>query len=121
LALGAGMNARGVIEVIVAMVGLRLGILNTASYTIVVLTAVVTSLMAPPLLRLATGGSAPASRNRRPCVSRNRPPSMPESWPVRAHWPRRKSSEARDRTGCGYTATSTHCWSGDGTEHPSPA
>ena len=53
LALGAGMNARGVIEVIVAMVGLRLGILNTATYTIVVLVAVVTSVMAPPLLRVA--------------------------------------------------------------------
>jgi Kef-type K+ transport system membrane component KefB len=53
LALGAGMNARGVIEVIVAMVGLRLGILNTATYTIIVLVAVVTSVMAPPLLRSA--------------------------------------------------------------------
>jgi Kef-type K+ transport system membrane component KefB len=53
LALGAGMNARGVIEVIVAMVGLRLGILNTATYTIIVLVAVVTSVMAPPLLRMA--------------------------------------------------------------------
>jgi Kef-type K+ transport system membrane component KefB len=53
LALGAGMNARGVIEVIVAMVGLRLGILNTATYTIIVLVAVVTSVMAPPLLRIA--------------------------------------------------------------------
>lgn len=29
LALGAGMNSRGVIEVIVAMTGLRLGVLNT--------------------------------------------------------------------------------------------
>ncbi|MBU3863217.1 cation:proton antiporter [Streptomyces sp. 4503] len=53
LALGAGMNARGVIEVIVAMVGLRLGIMDAATYTIVVLIAVVTSVMAPPLLRLA--------------------------------------------------------------------
>uniref|UniRef100_UPI0034DF237C cation:proton antiporter n=1 Tax=Streptomyces flavofungini TaxID=68200 RepID=UPI0034DF237C len=53
LALGAGMNARGVIEVIVAMVGLRLGILDTRTYTIVVLVAVVTSVMAPPLLKAA--------------------------------------------------------------------
>lgn len=53
LALGAGLNARGVIEVIVAMVGLRLGILNTAAYTIVVLIAIATSLMAPPTLRYA--------------------------------------------------------------------
>jgi len=53
LALGAGMNARGVIEVIVATAGLRLGVLTTATYTIVILVAIVTSLMAPPVLRLA--------------------------------------------------------------------
>jgi Kef-type K+ transport system membrane component KefB len=53
LALGAGLNARGVIEVIVAMVGLRLGVLTTAAYTIIVLVAIVTSLMAPPSLRYA--------------------------------------------------------------------
>jgi Kef-type K+ transport system membrane component KefB len=53
LAVGAGLNARGVIEVIVAMVGLRLGILSTASFTVIVLIAIVTSLMAPPLLRWA--------------------------------------------------------------------
>lgn len=53
LALGAGLNARGVIEVIVATVGLRLGVLSTATYTIVVLVAIVTSLMAPPMLRYA--------------------------------------------------------------------
>ncbi|WP_460530642.1 cation:proton antiporter [Flindersiella endophytica] len=53
VALGAGMNSRGVIEVIVAMTGLRLGVLNTATYTVIVLVAVVTSVMAPPLLRSA--------------------------------------------------------------------
>ncbi|WP_344083603.1 cation:proton antiporter [Streptomyces stramineus] len=53
LALGAGLNARGVIEIVVGMVGLRLGILSVAAYTIVVLVAVVTSLMAPPILRMA--------------------------------------------------------------------
>ncbi|WP_410569626.1 cation:proton antiporter [Amycolatopsis sp. cmx-4-61] len=53
LALGAGMNSRGVIEVIVALTGLRLGVLNTATYTMVVLVAIVTSVMAPPLLRLS--------------------------------------------------------------------
>ncbi|SPT63813.1 cation:proton antiporter [Actinomadura madurae] len=52
LALGAGMNARGVIEVIIAMVGLRLGVLGPEAYTIIVLVAIVTSVMAPPVLRL---------------------------------------------------------------------
>jgi Kef-type K+ transport system membrane component KefB len=53
LAMGAGMNSRGVVEIVVASVGLRLGVLNTASYTVVALIAVVTSLMAPPILRIA--------------------------------------------------------------------
>jgi Kef-type K+ transport system membrane component KefB len=53
LALGAGMNARGMVEVIIAMIGVRLGLLTTEMYTIVVLVAVLTSLMAPPLLRIA--------------------------------------------------------------------
>ncbi|MDX6739594.1 cation:proton antiporter [Actinocorallia sp. A-T 12471] len=61
LALGAGMNARGVVEVVVAMVGLRLGILTTATYTIIVLVAIVTSLMAPPTLRFAMRRVAPTA------------------------------------------------------------
>jgi predicted Kef-type K+ transport protein len=39
--------------VIVASVGVKLGVLNTAAYTIVILVAIATSLMAPPLLRYA--------------------------------------------------------------------
>ena len=54
LALGAGMNSRGVVEVVVATVGLQIGLLTSAMYTIIVLVAIVTSLMAPPLLRWAT-------------------------------------------------------------------
>ncbi len=53
IALGAGMNARGVIEIVVATVGLRIGVLTTETYTIVVLVAIATSLMAPPILRSA--------------------------------------------------------------------
>lgn len=55
-ALGAGMNARGVVEIVVAMAGLRLGVITTSTYTIIVLVAVVTSVMAPPLLRRAMAG-----------------------------------------------------------------
>lgn len=55
VALGAGLNARGAIEVIIAMVGLQLGVLSTAMYTVIVLVAIVTSLTAPPMLRLAAG------------------------------------------------------------------
>ncbi|MGI5272897.1 cation:proton antiporter [Nonomuraea sp. CA-218870] len=52
-AIGAGLNSRGLIEIVVATVGLRLGILTPAAYSIIVLIAVATSLMAPPLLRAA--------------------------------------------------------------------
>lgn len=53
LALGAGLNARGAVEVVVATVGLRIGVLSEAMYSIVILTAVLTSVMAPPTLRWA--------------------------------------------------------------------
>ncbi|WP_405113298.1 cation:proton antiporter [Micromonospora sp. NBC_01405] len=53
IALGAGMNARGVVEVVVAMVGVQLGILSTTMYTTIVLIAIVTSLMSPPILRFS--------------------------------------------------------------------
>jgi len=53
IAIGAGMNARGIVEVVIALTGLRLGVLNTTTYTIVVLVALVTSIMAPPVLRRA--------------------------------------------------------------------
>jgi Kef-type K+ transport system membrane component KefB len=53
LALGAGLNARGVVQVIIATIGVRLGVLNAASYTIIVLVALATSMLTPPLLRFA--------------------------------------------------------------------
>jgi Kef-type K+ transport system membrane component KefB len=59
LAIGAGMNARGVIEVIVATAGLRLGVIGIEVYTMVVLVAVATSLMAPPILRFAVARLEP--------------------------------------------------------------
>ncbi|WP_245395458.1 cation:proton antiporter domain-containing protein [Anthocerotibacter panamensis] len=52
LSLGAGMNARGALEIIVATIGLGLGILNPEMFSIIVLMAMATSIMAPPLLRL---------------------------------------------------------------------
>ncbi|MDQ3972744.1 MAG: cation:proton antiporter [Actinomycetota bacterium] len=51
LALGSGMNARGAIEIIVATIGLSLGILTPDMYAIILMISIVTSLMAPPLLR----------------------------------------------------------------------
>jgi Kef-type K+ transport system membrane component KefB len=65
LALGAGMNARGVVEVVLAMVGLRLGVLTTATYTVVVLVAVVTSVMAPPVIKFAMARIEPTPEEER--------------------------------------------------------
>lgn len=60
LAVGSGMNARGAMGIIVASMGLQLAVLTPASYTIIVLVAVVTSLMAPPMLT-ATLARVPVS------------------------------------------------------------
>jgi K+:H+ antiporter len=64
LAVGAGLNARGVIEVIVAAIGVQIGVLSIAGYTVIILVAVATSLMAPPLLRLAMARAEPVDEGR---------------------------------------------------------
>ncbi|KJF24622.1 cation:proton antiporter [Rhodococcus sp. ACPA4] len=51
VALGAGLNARGAVEIVIAMVGLRLGVFGAEAYAVIVFVAVVTSVMAPPILR----------------------------------------------------------------------
>ncbi|WP_248906245.1 cation:proton antiporter domain-containing protein [Halocatena marina] len=55
IAMGAGMNARGAIEIIVATIGLSIGVLTIQMYSIIVMVAIVTSLTAPPLLRVTLG------------------------------------------------------------------
>ncbi|HAS09197.1 MAG TPA: hypothetical protein DCS55_01555 [Acidimicrobiaceae bacterium] len=57
-ALGIGLNARGALEIVIATVGLSLGVLNQASYTVIVLMALATSMAAPPLLRRVLSGWA---------------------------------------------------------------
>jgi Kef-type K+ transport system membrane component KefB/nucleotide-binding universal stress UspA family protein len=53
LALASGMNARGSTEVIVATVGLSMGILSPQLFTMIVAMAVITTLAMPPMLRWA--------------------------------------------------------------------
>jgi len=71
LALGAGLNARGAVEIVVATIGLSLAVLSPASYTVVVLMAMATSMMAPPLLRWALSGWK-GSREERERLERER-------------------------------------------------
>jgi Kef-type K+ transport system membrane component KefB/nucleotide-binding universal stress UspA family protein len=53
LALGCGMNARGSTEVIIATIGLSMGMLSPNLYTVIVAMAVVTTAAMPPTLRWA--------------------------------------------------------------------
>jgi Kef-type K+ transport system membrane component KefB len=50
---GAGLNARGSMEIIVATIGLSLGVLTQDMFSIIVVMAVTTSLMAPAVLKWA--------------------------------------------------------------------
>ncbi|MHA6641407.1 cation:proton antiporter domain-containing protein [Mesorhizobium sp. A623] len=52
-AIGCGMNARGSTEVIVASIGLSMGILSQNLFTMIVTMAVLTTLAMPPMLRWA--------------------------------------------------------------------
>lgn len=51
VALGVGMNARGAMELVLALLGLSAGIISNELYSIIVMMAVITTLMTPPLLR----------------------------------------------------------------------
>jgi Kef-type K+ transport system membrane component KefB len=51
LSYGAGLNARGAVEIIIASIGLSLGVLSVEMFSIIVVMAVVTSIMAPVALR----------------------------------------------------------------------
>ncbi len=53
LALACGMNARGSTEVIVASIGLSMGVISQDLFTMIVTMAVVTTLAMPPTLRWA--------------------------------------------------------------------
>jgi Kef-type K+ transport system membrane component KefB len=51
LGYGSALNARGAVGIIIAAIGLDLGILSPEMYSVVVVTAVLTSLIAPPMVK----------------------------------------------------------------------
>jgi K+:H+ antiporter len=59
LAVGFGLNARGAMELVIAAVGLSIGLLNETSYAIIVLIAVLTTVMAAPLLKICMRRAGP--------------------------------------------------------------
>ncbi|MGB7860635.1 MAG: cation:proton antiporter [Acidimicrobiia bacterium] len=52
LALGSGLSALGAMGIVVAIVGLNLGVVSETGYTVMVLAAIMTSVIAPLLLKL---------------------------------------------------------------------
>jgi predicted Kef-type K+ transport protein len=51
-------------ELVIAAIGLSVGILNDATYAIVVLIAIVTTVMAAPTLKLSMDRAGPEARRR---------------------------------------------------------
>lgn len=51
LGVGIGLNARGAMELVIAAIGLSIGVLNQPTYAMIVLIAVLTTVMAAPLLK----------------------------------------------------------------------
>jgi Kef-type K+ transport system membrane component KefB len=62
LILGALMNTRGLMELIVLNVGYDLGVISAEMFTILVLMALVTTAMTGPLVQYLSRGLRPAER-----------------------------------------------------------
>ena len=56
VALGAGLNARGTLEIVIASVGLSLGVFSETAYTVIVIVPLVTSVFAAVSLRAVVRG-----------------------------------------------------------------
>jgi Kef-type K+ transport system membrane component KefB len=56
---GIGMVPRGEVGMVVAQIGLRMGVMHEAVYGIIVFMSVATTLIAPPLLKIAFRGERP--------------------------------------------------------------
>ncbi len=56
VALGAGLNARGALEIVIASVGLSLGVFSETAYTVIVIVPLVTSVFAAVSLRIVVRG-----------------------------------------------------------------
>lgn len=61
MGIGALMNARGLMELIIINIGLQAGVIGPALFSMMVLMAIVTTLMASPLFELVYGRQARAS------------------------------------------------------------
>jgi Kef-type K+ transport system membrane component KefB len=64
LAVGVGRNARGAMELVIAAIGLSIGVLTLPIYSMIVLIAVITTLMAVPLLRFCVSRESLVNQHR---------------------------------------------------------
>src|SRR5206468_3675996 len=127
LALGVGLNARGMMELLLAQVGLATGIINANVYSALVVMTLTTTLLTPPLMKrllrrfkaqdVLPAVSRPVSARRgedgrpRPLAQRGRGPSparvvqslvhrrQRRGGPRRGPWPRRLREEVADERG----------------------
>jgi len=76
LGVGFAMNARGAVGLVLASVGLGLGILNAASYSLIVLVAVATTVMTPPPLEWVCRGLGLQPQAFAPSVARDPEPHV---------------------------------------------
>jgi Kef-type K+ transport system membrane component KefB len=63
--IGVGMIPRGEVGMVVAQIGLNMNVMSESVYGIIVFMSVATTLVAPPLLKLAFKGEAPSSSQER--------------------------------------------------------
>jgi Kef-type K+ transport system membrane component KefB len=61
LGIGALMNSRGLMELIIINIGLQKGVIGPALFSLLVLMAIVTTMMASPLFEVVYGRKARAS------------------------------------------------------------
>ncbi|MFJ2901816.1 cation:proton antiporter [Streptomyces sp. NPDC087212] len=100
-AVGAGLNARGVVEVTIGLVGLRLGVLTSATYTTIVVVALLTSVVAAPALRVLMSGVEVTAEERLRRTALDSWSPRHESDPT----PRRQTPNGRLLQGCWHRTT----------------
>jgi nucleotide-binding universal stress UspA family protein len=64
LALAFGMNARGSTEVVVATIGISVGLLSQPIFTLIVIVAITTTITTPPILKWLLAGIPPRGEER---------------------------------------------------------
>lgn len=86
-AIGAGLNTRGVIQIVIAIVGVRCGVFGTEVFTALVVTTILTTVVAGPVLRRTLKGNTPrgASAPKSPAALAASP--LPLTLPLPDHIP----------------------------------